>query len=110
MIADWKAHITTDPAILVGKPTIRGLRISVEHILRALSNGVAEPDLLADYPDLNLEDLRACQAYAAEMIASDGCIQYVSGVINPSGIETTLMPPKRPWFEAVKIQSTSFKQ
>ena len=66
MAADWRSHITTDPAVLVGKPTIRSLRISVEQVLRALSNGVPEVELLADYPDLTPEDLRACQAYAAE--------------------------------------------
>jgi uncharacterized protein (DUF433 family) len=71
MVSDWRLRITTDPAVLVGKPTIRGLRISVEHMLRALANGVPESELLADYPDLCSEDLRACQAYAAEMIASE---------------------------------------
>ena len=64
-------RITIDPAVLVGKPTIRGLRISVEHIFRALSAGVPEAELLADYPDLEPEDLRACYGYAAELVGSD---------------------------------------
>ncbi len=71
MSLDWKARITLNPAVLSGKPTIRGLRISVEHILRALSDGVPEVELLADYPDLETADLRACQAYAADLIASE---------------------------------------
>ena len=52
-------RITTDPAILLGKPTIRGLRISVEHILTALAAGVPVDDLLADYPELESEDIQA---------------------------------------------------
>jgi uncharacterized protein (DUF433 family) len=71
MSLDWKTRITLDPAVLAGKPTIRGLRISVEHVLRALSDGVPEDELLADYPDLEAADLRACQAYAADLIASE---------------------------------------
>ena len=60
-------RITADPAVLAGKPTVRGLRISVEHIFRALSNGVPEGELLADYPDLTPDDLRGCYAYAADL-------------------------------------------
>lgn len=48
MSVDWKARITWDSAVLSGKPTIRGLRISVEHLLRALADGVPEQELLAD--------------------------------------------------------------
>jgi uncharacterized protein (DUF433 family) len=59
---DWKSRITLNPEVLVGKPTNRGLRISVEHVLRALSSGVPEGKLLADYPDLEPDDLRACIA------------------------------------------------
>jgi uncharacterized protein (DUF433 family) len=64
--ATWKDRITIDPAILAGKPTIRGLRISVEQVLRALAAGISSEELLEDYPDLRAEDLRACLAYAAE--------------------------------------------
>ena len=67
MSADWQTRITLNPAVLAGKPTVRGLRISVEHVLRALSSGVPESELLADYPDLEPEDLRACMAYAADL-------------------------------------------
>jgi uncharacterized protein (DUF433 family) len=66
MSDDWQTRITLNPAVLVGKPTVRGLRISVEHVLRALSNGVPESELLYEYPDLEPEDLRACLAYAAD--------------------------------------------
>ena len=46
-------------------------RITVEQILRALANGVPESELLADFPDLERDDLRACWLYAAEMVAAE---------------------------------------
>jgi uncharacterized protein (DUF433 family) len=64
-------RITVNPSILVGKPTIRGLRISVEQILRALAHDVPKEDLLKDYPDLEPEDIQACLAYAAERLSEE---------------------------------------
>lgn len=71
MSDDWKARIIADPAVLAGKPVIRGLRISVEQVVRALAAGVPEAELLTDYPDLEPDDLRACLAYAADLIAAE---------------------------------------
>jgi uncharacterized protein (DUF433 family) len=68
---DWKSRVTFNPDVLAGKPTVRGLRLSVEHVLQALAHGVPEEELLADYPDLEPDDIRACQAYAADLIASE---------------------------------------
>lgn len=64
-----RERITVDPEILVGKPSIRGLRISVEQILRALAAGVTAEDLLRDFPELEPADLRAALAYAADRLA-----------------------------------------
>jgi uncharacterized protein (DUF433 family) len=75
MTSNWRTRITVDPKVLVGKPTVRGLRISVEHVLRALADGVPEVELLADYPDLEPADIRACLAYAAEAIANERVYQ-----------------------------------
>jgi uncharacterized protein (DUF433 family) len=75
MTADWRARITVDERVLVGKPTVRGMRISVEHVLRALANGVPEAELLADYPDLEPADIRACLNYAAEAVANERVYQ-----------------------------------
>lgn len=61
-------RITVDPKVLVGKPTIGGLRISVEQLLRALAAGVPAEDLLQDYPELEPEDIRACIAYGANLV------------------------------------------
>ncbi len=64
-------RITVNPDIFGGKPIIRGLRISVELILSLLAQGESPEALLDDYPDLELEDIRACIAYAHAVIARD---------------------------------------
>jgi uncharacterized protein (DUF433 family) len=64
-------RITADPSIFGGKPIIRGMRVSVELILSLLAQGERPEDILADYPDLELDDVRACLAYAHAIIAHD---------------------------------------
>ncbi|MEJ2207517.1 MAG: DUF433 domain-containing protein [Anaerolineae bacterium] len=64
-------RVTVNPRILVGKPTIRGMRISVEQILDALAAGVPEEDLLEDHPMLEPEDIRAALLYARDVVASE---------------------------------------
>ena len=60
-------RITTDPSICHGKPCIRGLRYPVETLLELLSSGMTEEQILADYPDLEHEDLLAVYALAAQL-------------------------------------------
>lgn len=60
-------RIVIDPAICHGKPTIRGLRYPVEMILDLLSSGMTPEELLADYEDLEHEDILAVFAYAARL-------------------------------------------
>lgn len=64
-------RITANPEIFGGKPIIRGMRISVEMILSLLAQGEKEETILADYPDLEADDLRACLAYAHAAISHD---------------------------------------
>jgi uncharacterized protein (DUF433 family) len=64
-------RITIDPDVLVGKPCIRGMRISVEHILDALAAGIASKELLEEYPVLELEDIQAALIYAKELVAME---------------------------------------
>jgi len=64
-------RITVNPKVLVGKPTIRGLRISVEQILNALAAGVPEDDLMKEYPELEADDIRAVLAYAASTVSEE---------------------------------------
>ncbi len=62
------ARITIDPAVCHGKPTIRGLRYPVESILEYLSGGDAFADVLAEFPDLEAEDLQACILFATQSL------------------------------------------
>ena len=64
-------RITVDRRVLLGKPTIRGLRISVEQILTALAAGVPIEDLLQDYPELELADVQAALVYAAQLVSEE---------------------------------------
>jgi len=57
------------PDVMLGKPVIRGTRIPVELILRRISEGASEGDLLQSYPTLTREDVRAAVAFAADEIA-----------------------------------------
>ncbi len=65
---DLLSRITINPKVMVGKPTIRGMRITVEQILRALAGGITVNELLQDYPDLEQEDLQAVFAYVANLV------------------------------------------
>lgn len=61
-------RIHTDPAIMFGKPVIRGTRITVELILRKLADGWSRDDLFEAYPHLKPEDVQAALAYAADQM------------------------------------------
>jgi uncharacterized protein (DUF433 family) len=60
-------RITANPKVLCGKPIIRGMRISVEQLVRAIAAGVPEADLLDDYPNLERDDIRAALLYAPRL-------------------------------------------
>lgn len=63
-------RISQNPEVMVGKPVIRGTRITVELILRRLSEGWSEDMILDQYPHLQREDIRAAEAFAADCLAS----------------------------------------
>jgi len=65
---DLLTRITVNSEVMVGKPTIRGLRITVEQILKALAGGVTVEELLEDYPELEREDIQAVLLYASELV------------------------------------------
>jgi uncharacterized protein (DUF433 family) len=64
-------RIHLDRKIMVGKPVIRGTRITVEHIMRELAAGMNLEDILREYPHLKEEDVRAACAYAAASLADE---------------------------------------
>jgi uncharacterized protein (DUF433 family) len=63
---DYSQIITIEPDKRSGKPCIRGLRITVTDVLEYLAGGMTPEEILADFPDLTDEDIRACLAFAAE--------------------------------------------
>ena len=64
-------RIEVNPKVMMGKPVIRGTRIPVELILRKLSEGAKEPDLLNAYPKLTVKDIQAAIRYAADTLAHE---------------------------------------
>jgi len=64
-------RIEINPEVMLGKPVIRGTRIPVELLLRKLSEGATEADLLDAYPRLAREDIQAALAYAADTVAHE---------------------------------------
>jgi uncharacterized protein (DUF433 family) len=68
MLNDWHERIIVDPKILVGKPVIKGTRISVEFILDLLASGWTIERILDDYPQLEREDIMAVLKYAAQRV------------------------------------------
>jgi uncharacterized protein (DUF433 family) len=68
---DWRARITVDPKVLVGKPVIKGTRLSVEFVLGLLAAGWDLAQIQANYPGVKPEDIRACLAYASEALEGE---------------------------------------
>jgi uncharacterized protein (DUF433 family) len=74
---DWEtfmtdpARIVLDPAVLTGKPVIRGTRLSVEFVIGLMADGWAEAEILRNYPGLSHDDLVACLAYARDVLKSE---------------------------------------
>ena len=63
--------IEVNPAIMMGKPVIKGTRITVELLLRKLSRNISSEDILKDYPKLTRQDIQAALEYAAESISCE---------------------------------------
>jgi uncharacterized protein (DUF433 family) len=72
-------RIEVNPEVVLGKPVIRGTRITVELILRKLSEGATEADLLEAYPRLARQDVQAALAYAARSLAHETILFQTSG-------------------------------
>jgi uncharacterized protein (DUF433 family) len=68
---DWRARIVADPNVLVGKPVVKRTRISVELVIDLLAAGYTPDQIRQQYHQLTLEDIRACLAYAHEVIRSE---------------------------------------
>jgi len=71
----WQ-RIRIDPKVMVGKPVIRGTRIPAELVVRMLAEGIPEDDILREYPHLELDDIRAALAYAAQVLADEDVFPF----------------------------------
>jgi uncharacterized protein (DUF433 family) len=67
----WQERIVLDPAILTGKPTIKGTRIAVEFVVDLLARGWTTEEILSEYDHLTADDVQACLAYASDMLQSE---------------------------------------
>lgn len=72
---EWRDRITSDPAVLVGKPVIRGTRISVELILGWLANGWTYEQILEAHPHITRDDILAALAFTEQMLRDE---QYIA--------------------------------
>lgn len=68
---DWRERIVVDPSILVGKPVVRGTRMSVEFVIDLLARGWSTDQVLHEYDHLRLEDIQACLSYARYVLAEE---------------------------------------
>jgi uncharacterized protein (DUF433 family) len=68
---NWRERITVNPQILVGKPVIRGTRISVELVIDLLGRGYSQEQVLEQYDHLTPADVQACLAYASDSLRSE---------------------------------------
>ena len=64
-------RIALDPAVLAGKPAVRGTRLAIEFIIGLMAERWSEADILAAYPGLESDDIQACLAYARDVLSSE---------------------------------------
>ena len=74
---EWKEHIVADPSVLLGKPTVKGTRISIEHLIGLLAQGWSEKQILENHPRLSQESLQAVFSYIKD------CLK--DGLLYPTG-------------------------
>ena len=67
----WEDRIALDPAVLAGKPVIKGTRLAVEFVVGLLAQGWTEAEVLRNYPGVTREDILACLAYAQDRLQDE---------------------------------------
>jgi uncharacterized protein (DUF433 family) len=76
-------RIVTNPAVLVGKPVVKGTRLSVDFLLDLMAQGWPEAEILRNYPGLTRDDLLACIAYASERVREEKVYSFPAGAGTP---------------------------
>ena len=72
---DYKERISADPKVMLGKPVIKGTRITVELILRKIAGGYSFDEIIEMYPHINKEDILSCVGYAVLVLESEDTLQ-----------------------------------
>ncbi len=67
----WPDRIVIEPNVLVGKPVIKGTRLSVEFVIDLMAQGWSEREILTNYPGLTREDIQACLSYASAVLQAE---------------------------------------
>ena len=75
---NWTERIINDPGVLVGKPVVKGTRLSVEFVVDLLANGWTTDEVLRNYPGLTSDDIRACLSYASQLLHEEQVFPLVS--------------------------------
>lgn len=78
---NWKKHIISDKKVLLGKPVIKGTRITVEFILERLASGWSEETILENYPQLKKEDMQAVFAYLNDCVKDGLMVEIKKAMI-----------------------------
>jgi uncharacterized protein (DUF433 family) len=68
---NWKARISVDPRVLVGKPVVKGTRIAVEFVIDLMARGWTTQQIIDEYDHLTAEDIQACLSYASDVLKSE---------------------------------------
>ena len=103
MLGDWQERIVVDPKVIVGKPLIRGTRLSVEFILDLLANDWTIEQILSEYPQLAREDVMAVLKYAAEILKDMGVPKEAVHIV-------IYEAPKSNWATGGKLHSEKHAQ
>lgn len=72
-------RVTVSPEVMVGKPVIRGTRLTVEHVLNLLAHGMSPEEILDEYEGLAREDVQACLLFASKSLESNAFMPLVAG-------------------------------
>jgi len=77
MVNQYEKRIVVNPKIMVGKPIIKGTRITVEFILRLMAQGMTEKEILENYTHLKKQDIKAVLEYAAHTVEEEGALSLL---------------------------------
>jgi len=79
---DWQEYIHTDPNVLVGKPVVKGTRLSVDFLLGLFGNGWNYDQIFESYPQLTMDSIQAVFAFASECLSED--VMYTMPIMEPA--------------------------